>query len=178
MGDAAPRLPDWRLLEEAVRGNEDAFSEFCVQVLPRLFGAQKARCQRFGIPLDLADDFVQETLLRAVKWVNSHEARDLSVNFLSKISKNVVVDWLRQRREVSNAEARLARTPGGQHFGEDMLAVREAFENLADRDREILQLVLIEDYTPAEAARRLGIGSWSAYKRYERALRRLRDSLK
>jgi DNA-directed RNA polymerase specialized sigma24 family protein len=50
----------------------------------------------------------------------------------------------------------------------------EAFEMLSTKDREILRLMLIEGFTTAEAADRLGLGLWSVYKRYERALQRIR----
>ncbi len=41
------------------------------------------------------------------------------------------------------------------------------------REREILELVLLQNITPVEAGAQLGLEKWGAYKAYERALRHL-----
>src|SRR6202035_3827133 len=83
------------LLQRASKGNKPAFAEFCMLALPVLLKIQKARCRRYAIPLDLADDFVQETLLQAAKWVTKQrDVKGSGFHFLSMISRNVVIDWL------------------------------------------------------------------------------------
>lgn len=177
MSDAENEPSDVELLIEALDGSTEAFTAFCVRVLPQLLSVQKTRCRRFGIPPDLAEDFAQETLARAIKWVNKNPNSHITNNFLSTISKRVVFDWLRQRRPVSNTDVILTGAAGIPQYEEEMLLVRDAFEHLPRKDQDVLRLVLIQGYTPGEVGPLLGIQSWSAYKRYERALKRLKQIL-
>lgn len=161
-------------LKAAVAGDDTAFAKFCARSMPSLLRIQQDRCRRFGIPPDLAKDFAQDALLRAVKWLRENPGKEVSTNWLSKVSRNVVFDWLRRSRPRSNMSEVLNATTSIVGIGDDSPAVMEAFEMLPPKDREILRLMLIEELPAAEAADRLEIGLWSAYKRYERALQRIR----
>jgi len=161
-------------LKAAVDGDESAFARFCTESMPSLLRIQQDRCLRFGIPPDLARDFAQDALLKAVKWFRENPGKEVSAHWLSKVSRNVVLDWLRRCRPRSNMSEILDATASTVDIGDDVRAVMEAFEMLPTKDREILRLMLIEGFTTAEAADRLGLGLWSVYKRYERALQRVR----
>jgi len=60
---------------------------------------------------------------------------------------------------------------------ERMLRLQEALNTLDPIDREVLSLREFEGLTRAEAAKVLGIEESAASNRYERALKRLKDSL-
>ena len=65
-----------------------------------------------------------------------------------------------------------------QDHTENTEDVRRAFAELPEADRLILRLILIDSRDPASAASELGIRKWAAYKRYGRALSRLRAALR
>ena len=56
-------------------------------------------------------------------------------------------------------------------------ALRVALERLAEKDREILQMIDYDEISFAEAAERLGINVKAVHKRHSRALERLRSKL-
>ncbi len=58
-----------------------------------------------------------------------------------------------------------------------MFEISDGFKQLSKMDQVILELTLIKGYSPSEAASELQIGIWTAYKRHERAIKRLRALL-
>jgi DNA-directed RNA polymerase specialized sigma24 family protein len=194
-------LSDGELLRAATEGDEQAFAEFCVRSLPTFMGLLRARCRHLGLPQDLANDAGQEAILKALRWFHKNrtppttpaegappaeppappesERRPPSLSWFITIAMNVLHDWARSKQRMPNApEERLANLTA-----EDMAPpavyddVLDALGRLPVRDREVLELVLIQELTPEEAAKELGIGKWAGYKRYERALVRLRELL-
>jgi RNA polymerase sigma factor (sigma-70 family) len=170
-------LGDDELIESAIRGSDEAFTEFCVRSLPALLEIMRSQCRRFGVPPDLARDCVQEALLRMVEQRKGNP-RTVSTGWLVTVAKNFMFDWMRkERRKKALDEEQFANVPEVERGGDDVSAVFEGFKRLSQRDQEILGLILLEGCSPPEAAARLDIQAWSAYKRYERALTRLRDAI-
>jgi RNA polymerase sigma-70 factor, ECF subfamily len=173
------RFSDGELLQAAAEGDEAAFAEFCVRSLPTFLGLLRSRCRHLGLPPDLAHDAGQETILKAINAFRKNPAVTPSLRWLITIGTNVLRDWARSKQRMPTAsEETLGEVPSTEEeatpFMDDVLA---ALERLAVQDREILELVLIQDMTPEEAAQQLGIGKWAGYKRYERALVRLKGLL-
>ncbi|HKB35252.1 MAG TPA: RNA polymerase sigma factor [Gemmataceae bacterium] len=172
-------LSDGELLRAATEGDEQAFAEFCVRALPTFLGLLRSRCRHFGLPPDLAHDAGQETILRAINAYRKDPSVTPSLRWLITIGTNVLRDWARSRQRMPNVPDEVIgelssteeTTP---QLYDDVLA---ALERLPVKDREILELVLIQELTPEEAADQLGIGKWAGYKRYERALVRLKSLL-
>jgi RNA polymerase sigma factor (sigma-70 family) len=189
------KLSDGELLQAATEGDDEAFAEFCVRSLPTFVGLLRARCRYLGLPPDLANDAGQEAILRALKWFQKNrpqpgepsssppdpdaEKRQPSLSWLITIAMNVLHDWARSRQRMPIApEEKLANLAAEETAPPDQYAaVIDALGRLPVRDREILELVLIQELSPEEAAVQLGIGKWAGYKRYERALVRLRELL-
>ncbi len=171
-----PQKSDGELLKAATEGNESAFWQFCVRSLPTLLRVVRLRCRYAGVSLDLAQDAAQEAIVRAVKWLREHPGTQLSLGWLIKTATNLVFDWgrekIRQGQYVDKTRHNAAYDES--HPAQDASDVLAAFESLSADDREILELVLLDGYTPKKASEILGINLWTTYKRYERALSRLR----
>jgi RNA polymerase sigma factor (sigma-70 family) len=164
------------LLDAAAKGDLDAFWKFCVRVMPTLLSAQKAQCRQYGLPADLAQDFVDEALVHTVQWIRSNEGRTISASFLKVVSRNKMIDWMRRHRRVNRLKAPLpveeVQSPEPKKSIES--DIMKYYSELSDQDQEILALILFQNKSPQEAAAILGIEGWAAYKRYERALKRLK----
>lgn len=180
-------MPDWReavrpsydeTLRAVLRGDEDAFVKFCVDVLPELLKQQERRCRKWKLPTDVAEDIVNEAIRRAVVWTRKHEEKiEQPTHFINKILKQITFTTKAQyakHRHVEILDHHLQAT-------DDLVALRmdveEAFDRLQPAETEILKLILEQGHTPTNAAKILGIQKWTAYKRYERALVKIRSVL-
>jgi RNA polymerase sigma factor (sigma-70 family) len=179
--------PDDRLLREAHGGNPEAFTVFCVRSLPGLIRYLRSQCAQRGIPQDLARDFAQDTLMRALRQLREFEASaarplpKVSVAYLFQIGVNVCRDWVKKNRRVKAFEhiedlpQEHRISPAEQDRYEEAL---EFLNYLDSRDRELVELVLMEQMSVAEAGERLDMEKWAAYKAYERAIERIRDLIR
>lgn len=181
------RWPDDKLLRAAHLGDEDAFRIFCVRSLPGLIRYLAAQCDLRGVPRDSAIDFAQETLYKALAQVRA--CREDAYRPLPKVSRawlfqigfNLIMDWLRQKRRASNAEYIVRHDKPTKPSQEEVDQLEEVFKFytwLPDREKEIVELILIEGLHPLEAGARLGISKAASYKAYERAIQHLRDLIR
>ena len=174
---------DGTLLKAAANGDHKAFESLCVVTLPRLLRLARAHCYQFRIPADLAHDFVQDTILRAITWLRDHKDAKVHGGWLRRILLNMIRNWLRREKgsrivdDPHIAERVDLKVPqGGEDH--DVAPVFLAYRKLSEQDQLVLQLVLLDESSPRVVARRLGISTWAAYKRYERALARLRIAMR
>lgn len=190
------RLPSngrQNLLEQARRGNREAFAEMVTPSLPGVY--RRAR----GLTGNAADaeDVSQETLLKAWSRLEQFTASQSGDEFrawMLRIAANSSIDLLRQRRDgkvLSLEEPRgsTEETIGGgiaseRHDPEERCARREIGRLLANAilqlPRDLRQACLLRDvlhYSTEEAATRLGISIVAVRLRLFRAHRRLREQL-
>lgn len=169
--------PDSDLLRGAVAGDDAAFAAFCLRTLPSLLRYLTGECRALGVPASLAEDAAQEAFLKAVAWVRANPAAALSPGWLVRVGQNTLRDWARRDRRARGGDdlPQVAAPPAGDPdpgFDDELW---HALERLASDDRAVLEMVLIEEVPFPDVARRLGVSLDAAYKRYQRALTRLRD---
>jgi RNA polymerase sigma factor (sigma-70 family) len=175
--DDMDRWPDDELLREARGGNNDAFVVFCSRVLPSLKRYVEYQCREKDIPRHHADDFCQEAILRAVEFIKTHDDPPRhAVAWVKRIASNLIVDFERRRGRIRFTAAPsefedLVETNSQDELEEAL----EFFQWLKPEDRELLELIYIEQLTVEEAGQRLGLGKWNALKKHTRALQTLRD---
>lgn len=167
---------DGELLNAAAEGDAPAFWMFCVRALPTLVRYLRARCKSLDLDDDLAEDAVHEAIVRTLEWMKKNPGKKISRGWLVRVAGNVLNDWARARwrRESQLRDVDQVADPFEDTGSPTDMGMLEAFEQLAGADREVLELVLLNDLTPQEAAAKLGISVWATYKRYERALERFR----
>ena len=165
---------DGELLYAALRGDETAFTSFCVRSLPTLTRVLRAACRASGFPEDWAEDAAQESLMRAILQMRAEPPRQVSLGWLIRVGRNVLLDWARRQRRAPllSPDDTLAASNEGPPNETEALWV--GMERLATADREIIEAVLINETSPETIAEKLKISRWAIYKRYERALIRLR----
>jgi RNA polymerase sigma-70 factor, ECF subfamily len=166
-------------VDEALRGDPDAWDELYLRLRPRLFGL----ClQRLGNPDD-AEDAVAETMLRAVKGASSFRWRGGGFDaWMFRICINVINDMgrVRERRKallVNDRGVDMGAVEERSVLIEEYAAVRRAFDRLPDSERELLELRLIAGLTSEEAAHVLGRRPGAVRMAQSRALSRLRAIL-
>ncbi len=138
----------------------------------------------------LAEDMVQETLLRAYRAIDRFDGRHPRA-WLLTILRNVAKNhWRKQKKKVSDfSEEILASTAAPGADGrtgpqEIVLAdvldppVANALRSLSDRFRAVVVLVDIDGLTYQEAADTLEIPIGTVMSRLHRARKRMRDQLR
>jgi RNA polymerase sigma-70 factor (ECF subfamily) len=162
--------------------NKPAFRQIEAEI-PRLrrFARYLAR------DIDLADDLVQECLLRAVSRIDTWEPGTNLRAWLLAILRNVFLSELRRvRRSPVHSEPDEGRLSAAQEkasathqcepeFVIYLASVQCAFDRLSEEHREILALVAIEDLTYEEAAAVLDIPIGTVRSRLSRARTALRE---
>jgi RNA polymerase sigma-70 factor (ECF subfamily) len=138
---------------------------------------------RLLLDRDLAEDVVQETMLRAWKYRDRFSAENASIRrWLMKVAYNVAMDKLRMRRsrplEVSaDLTSDALITEDHADAVVTSLLIRLVLARLSPGHREVLEEIYLNGYTAREAAARLGIPEGTVYSRSYYALRSLRREL-
>jgi RNA polymerase sigma-70 factor, ECF subfamily len=183
------------LLQQARRGNREAFTEIVTPFVPSLY--RRAR----GLTGNSADaeDVRQETLLKAWSRLeqfagNGNESAEDFRAWVSRIAANSSIDLLRQRRDgkivsLDEPKGSYEETLGSsiaaeEHDPEERCARREIGRLLANAilqlPRDLRQACLLRDvlhYSTEQVANRLGISIVAVRLRLFRAHRRLREQL-
>lgn len=128
-----------------------------------------------------AEDIVQETLKRALAYLDGSKQIDNLRAYLFTILHNVRIDALkRRRREGAQVPVEETAIPAQEASQMDRLAARQALEaiqKLSEEHREVLLLVGVEEMTYRETAEILGIAIGTVMSRLNRARAALRKVL-
>jgi RNA polymerase sigma-70 factor, ECF subfamily len=105
---------------------------------------------------DRADDFVQETLLRALANINTFRPGTNLHGWLFTILRNLVrSDYRKRRREIEDTDGGYLadlKSPPEQHSRLELEEVRAALTKLPSSQREVLLLVGASGFTYEQAA--------------------------
>lgn len=129
----------------------------------------------------LADDLVQQTLLKALK--NQKQLRDFSTaeGWLFRILSNCLTDYRRARREFLSGEniEIVDKTTPEHHLKHDQMIqkVRQAVQRLPLNHRQVVTLVDLEEFSYASVAQILDIPVGTVMSRLCRGRRALREQL-
>jgi RNA polymerase sigma-70 factor (ECF subfamily) len=131
----------------------------------------------------LAEDVVQETMLRAWQHCDQFSAEKGSVRgWLMKVAHNIAMDKVRMRRSRPTEVAEEAAPDAGiveDHSDAVLtsLQVQHALARLSPAHRDVLAQIYLNGCTAREAAARLGIPEGTVFSRAYYALRILRREL-
>jgi RNA polymerase sigma-70 factor, ECF subfamily len=169
------------VLSAAVAGNEQAFVQLTAPLRRRLH----VHCYRMLGSVHDADDALQETMLRAWRGIGGFEPRGELSSWLYRIATNVCLRMLEQRKRTPAAiDAHLepypdilleTETPEGEAERREAvgLAFVAAMQLLSPRQRAVLVLRDVLDWSAREVADALGVSVAAANS----ALQRARDRL-
>ena len=167
------------LVARARRGDTAAFAEVVEACRPLIY--------RWSVvvtgDLDDAEDVTQEVLVRLHHSLGRYRVEARFTTWLYGITQNAARDRLRSRQRrrrlaleaepVSDAEG---AGSAGHVLGAELGAVvRRFLASLPERQRQVLDLVDLQDHTPTEAARMLGLDAGTVRAHLHRARRTMRS---
>ncbi len=170
---------DEQLLSDfAANGSQESLAELYRRWRGKLFGCLYCR---FGSPDD-ALDRIQETFLRIIlkaktfRGVNAYNwAVTIAIN--GEISSRRDQQLGRQEKhlqKLAQRETAPAASANLEH-AEECAAATEAFRGLGDSDREIIQILDVDELDYEDAAEHLDIPIGTVRSRRHRAMKRLRQ---
>ncbi len=166
-------------MARARRGDTAAFAEVVEACRPLIY--------RWSVvvtgDLDDAEDVTQEVLVRLHHSLGRYRVDAKFTTWLYRITQNAARDRLRsrQRRQrfaletetMSNPEG---EGPAGRMLGAELGAVvRQFLTSLPERQRQVLDLVDLQDHTPTEAATMLDLDAGTVRAHLHRARRTMRS---
>jgi RNA polymerase sigma-70 factor, ECF subfamily len=153
------------------------FGDQIVETLPRLH----AVARQVARDRSLAQDLVQDTVLRALTHADRFAPGTNLDAWLVTILKNSHFDELRRRKRRAQVTATFlaetAATSGEQEAHLDMRDCERALDTLPPAQRQALMLVGAEGWSYEAAARKAGCGLGTMKSRTSRARLRLRQLL-
>jgi RNA polymerase sigma-70 factor (ECF subfamily) len=153
-----------------LRMNESAFRSFYEQtaspLLRYLIGITRTP--------DIAEDVLQETYCRFLTAQLPEMDDRQTRNYLFRIATNLIRDRWRRSEETSGTDD-LVETPVSAPHLERSLGVRQAFNRLKPRERQLLWLAYVEGSNHQEIAEHTGLQPGSIRLLLFRARRKLAD---
>jgi RNA polymerase sigma-70 factor (ECF subfamily) len=132
--------------------------------------------KRTGGNRELTEDIVQESYLRALDGWKQKAAPDSPLAWLKRVARNILIDYLRQKRRDLQADLKLQSDPG-QKTSENAvrsLEVFSAISSLGRKKAKILEAFYYEGMSVREIAAEMAISE----RAVEGHLRRARHSLR
>jgi RNA polymerase sigma-70 factor (ECF subfamily) len=132
-----------------------------------------------------AEDVMQESFLVAFRKIDEYKGEATFGAWLKRIVINRSIDELKKRKETVSLDESGMDVPADDNSENylEMLSykidqIRKGIEMLADEDRIILSLLLLEGYDHEEISQVLDISNNASRTRYSRARRRLKELLR
>lgn len=155
--ETGPQTSDARLVEEARRGNREAFGELVQRYERRLLRV----ILRFINDLDLAEDLAQETFLRVYERLDQFDPARRFSPWLFRIGVNLTLDYHRQRRRriwgmlFSDRGREMPIDPATDDPRPELdlqSEVRTVIDQIPEKYRTVLVLRDLENFSTSEIA--------------------------
>lgn len=180
-------MTDAELVREAQHGAASAFDE----LFARWTGRLTLFCEHRGIAHELAEDLVQESMLRAQRSLGQL-ARPASFGaWVKGIALRVHRDWRKRRCTSEKAFTSLGPGFNADHLpcrevvGEsamyqrdDVEALQKEINRLPPEQQEVIRLYYTNTFTYKELAKMLGVSTATVNARLTKARQTLRERLK
>jgi RNA polymerase sigma-70 factor, ECF subfamily len=168
-------------IQEAQRGDVRSFDRLARHFLPRM---RRWALVRTGDP-DEADDVVQRTLVQMYRKLGRYRGDAAFASWIYRIAANEAHGQFRHAKAQARLLERLrAERDEGASGAERVFPgegvtdlVRIFLTELSGRQREMMDLVDFQGFTPAEAAGMLGLNQNTARVHLLRARRRIRTRI-
>ena len=182
-------MEEKQLIEQAGKGNEDAFAQLVVQYEKQIYNL----ALRMTGDREAAFDLSQETFLKAWRAISLFQFDSKFSTWLCRIASNTCIDYLRKQKKQhtisltgmddDNEAYEIAITDSSldpariTEAAQDRQAVLQALQSLPADYRIALSLRAIEDMSYDQIAEALNLSSGTVKSRISRARERVRKLL-
>ncbi len=167
---------EFKLVEQAVKGNNDAFKELFIKNVQRIHSL----CLRISADVNLAEDLTQEVFIKAWEKLNTFKFECKFYTWLHSIAVNQFMMHLRSSKRQSDKEDEFEREikqEGSKYTADSRIDLQKAIEKLPDQARMVLILHDIEGYKHNEISEMMDIQTGTSKAHLHRARKILREEL-
>jgi RNA polymerase sigma-70 factor, ECF subfamily len=158
---------------------------FNIVCLPHMDSMRKAALRLTRNPA-LADDLVQDSLIRALRYFDSYKSGTSVKAWLNTIVRNTFIDTFKKevkmgeaaKSQAREAEAVSTSPERASLQAETIATVREAVEGLSESYRVVVRMVDLEERSYQATADALGIPIGTVMSRLHRGRKALAKALK
>jgi len=126
----------------------------------------------------ITEDVLQETFLRAFKYIKGFKSTANITTWLYRIAMNTLKDEFKKRRNVGIPNgSKVKDVPLEYSFDEKKKIIWEGLKHLSENEREIITLVDIRGFSYEETAKMLGVLVGTVRSRLARSREHLRDEI-
>lgn len=169
--------PNSAIIERCRKGDKKAFQELYNLYCKAMFNISL----RILNNKDEAEEVLQDAFLKAFENIGSYDSRFAFGSWLKRIVINRSLDILKKRK-VNFVPIKEAEIPEEEEYEEELVfdvnVIRKCVQELPDGYRTILTLFLFEDHSHKEIAALLGISEGTSKSQYNRARKKLGESIK
>lgn len=121
-----------------------------------------------------ADDVFQDVMLKIIKQAHTYRSGTNPKAWILSITRTCAIDVVKKRtKDVRLDDIELSLSDSCNNI-DDMLMLRSAMQKIDDSERTIIALKLYAGLSHREIASVMGINLFSAQKKYQRALAKLK----
>jgi len=168
-----PQRSDLALVEAAMNGDSDSFTELCRRYYPAMVAiAHSVLGDR-----DAAEDAAQQAFAKAVRKLPQLKNKNKFANWLAVICRNAAKDMARDIEKLCTAED-FSMIAAESQQDESAEAVKEAIAKLSASAREVISLRYYDGMSYGKISAVLGISEQAINGRLCRAKKKIADYLK
>ncbi|MHC4644852.1 MAG: RNA polymerase sigma factor [Planctomycetota bacterium] len=168
-----PGKPDSALVEAALNGDTDSFTELCRRYYP----AMVAIAHSILGDRHLAEDAAQQAFANAVRKLPQLSRKNRFAQWLAAICRNAALDLAGGRQRYCTTDE-LAVLPAKPKESDAARTVKEAIARLSAGDREVIFLRFYDGMTYESISTVLGISEQAINGRLRRAKKKIADYLR
>lgn len=170
-------MDERELIQKSLQGEETAFAQLVEQNQHLVF----LHCLKIVKDEEIAQDLTQETFLHAFQHLDHFRMEARFSTWLWKIAHNLSLNYLRKHthQEKEYKEELLPPTFLEKHEEDEelMLAIRQAMEQLPEKQRIVFDMYDLQQLPQKEIAARLGISYGTVRSRLFYARKKIRQLL-
>jgi RNA polymerase sigma-70 factor (ECF subfamily) len=166
--------PDIALVESAIRGDPDSFTELCRRHYPAMVAiAHSVLGDRH-----LAEDAAQQAFAKTAVKLPQLKRRNRFAGWLATICRNVARDMARSTKLLQSDDITTKTTAAELHNDNESEVVKEALSKLSASAREVIFLRYYDGMSYEQISAVLGISEQAINGRLRRAKRKLAHYLR
>lgn len=174
-------LQDQDLIKKIANGNEKSFTVLLEKYEDLVFGISvKMIKDRIK-----AEDITQETWMKVIKYSKSYSPNGSVKSWILQINRNLIIDYFRTQKkwidsddiesiEISDESLSALNLIESEEKTENFL---QAFNSLEEREKVILTMVIIEEFSYSEISHKLSLSLGAIKTIVFRAKKNLKSNL-